>query len=68
LKTTAIGIMAANVLLTHKSTSSLAVYALFSALIDIVFANLIVRARCWYALTGSMASLGIYVTGIGTTA
>jgi diguanylate cyclase (GGDEF)-like protein len=63
--TTAIVIMAAHVYLLLNSASPLAMYAPYSAPIDIVFANLIVRARFWYALTASSASLAIYGLGIG---
>ena len=61
---TAILIMLAHVSLVLKSESPLAAYAHYSALVDIVFANLIVRARFWYAFTASVVSFAIYGLGI----
>lgn len=60
----AIIIMAAHVYLVVASSSPLAVYAHYSAPIDIVFVNLIVRARFWYAAVGSITAFTIYAGGM----
>jgi len=59
-----IAIMAGQIYLVCESSSPLAAYAHYPMLIDIVFANLIVRARFWYACTASMVSLAIYAVGV----
>lgn len=57
---TAITIMSVQMFLLLSSSSPLAAYAAYSAPLDFLFVNLIVRARFWYALTASAAALFIY--------
>jgi diguanylate cyclase (GGDEF)-like protein len=62
--TLTIAAMAGQMYLVCKSSSPLAAYAHYPALINIVFANLIVRARFFYACTASTVSLAIYAVGV----
>jgi hypothetical protein len=57
---TAIVIMSVQMFLLLSSSSPLAVYAHYSAPLDLLFVNLIVRARFWYAFTASATALAIY--------
>ena len=59
-----VAIMAGQMYLVCESSSSLAAYAHYPALVNIVFANLIVRARFYYACTASTVSLAIYAVSV----
>ena len=59
-----IAVMAGQMYLVCESSSSLAAYAHYPALVNIVFANLIVRARFFYACTASTVSLVIYAVSV----
>jgi hypothetical protein len=56
---TAIVLTLVNIYLTLASTSPLAAYAQYSALLAIIMPNLIIQARFWYAVFGSLATFGI---------
>jgi diguanylate cyclase (GGDEF)-like protein len=50
--------------LTRESESPFAAHAQYSALLGIIMPNLIVQARFWYALSGSLVIFAIYAGGI----
>ena len=60
----AITTMTTQIYLVQTSASPLAAYAHYGSLIGIVIANLIVRARFWFAVTGSFAAFAIYAGGV----